>query len=691
MITIEIALIYNATLLFALGVIYEISYLLPARWKNTAFLVKGLLIGFVCVLVMSLPFEVEKGVAIDTRSIMLSVAAIIFGTVPSVIAAIIALVYRVFFIGGSGTFAGCILIICSVIIGLLWRKKMRTIKPKAQVLHLYLMGLVVHVVMLLCILLIPPNPFEILDKLSFTIMVIFPIATVMLGMLLLRQRSRNEELMKLAEAESRYRSLFQNNHAVLLLINPDTGRIIDANPAASSYYGWEHEQLISMNISEINTLSPSEVEQEMRKAIFEKRHYFLFKHRRASGEVADVEVYSGPIQFSGQTLLYSIVHDVSEQNKSRKELGESEQRFRSVVENAPDAIYITVDYKIVYVNKEMVRLMGAGSVDDLLGRTVWDHIHPQYHDIVNQRTRMMSEASLNALSIEEVYVRLDGSYISVDVSAVAINYQDTPGYLVFVRDVSERKRIENLKLEMEAQQRQQQKLESIGTLAGGVAHEINNPIHGIMNYAELILDEKNISEQGISYAQEIIHETERISVIVKNLLQFSRHEKQTHSYASVYDIIGQTISLISTVIKKDQISLDIRLDDGLPEIKCRSQQIQQVLMNLLTNARDALNMRYPQYDENKVIKVRCSLFERDDRRWVLISVEDQGVGITDAVRERMFDPFYSTKPRETGTGLGLSISHGIVKDHHGKIDVETKLGEYTRFMVELPVDNGWQL
>ena len=177
-------------------------------------------------------------------------------------------------------------------------------------------------------------------------------------------------------------------------------------------------------------------------------------------------------------------------------------------------------------------------------------------------------------------------------------------FIYFFRREVKRKTLEleaanRERLEIEVQLRQQQRLEAIGTLAGGVAHEINNPIHGIMNYAELISDGLDETEPRLEYAKEIIRETDRIAVIVKNLLQFSRHEKQAHSYASVYDIVDQTVSLVNTIIKKDQITLDIDMDEGLPDIKCRSQQIQQVLMNLLTNARDALNEKYPEFDTNK--------------------------------------------------------------------------------------------
>ncbi len=234
---------------------------------------------------------------------------------------------------------------------------------------------------------------------------------------------------------------------------------------------------------------------------------------------------------------------------------------------------------------------------------------------------------------------------------------------------------------------QQQRLDSIGTLAGGVAHEINNPINGIMNYGQLILDSLDADSENAEYAKEIIFETNRIAVIVKNLLQFSRNEKEEHNYANVKNIIEQTLSLIKTVIKHDQIDLQIDVPEDLPQLKCISQQIQQVIMNLMTNSRDALNEKYEGYHEDKIIKLYCKQFNKENHKWIRITVEDHGNGIPEAIKEKVFEPFFSSKSRDAGTGLGLSISHGIIKDHHGELSFETKEGFYTKFYLDLPVDN----
>jgi len=254
--------------------------------------------------------------------------------------------------------------------------------------------------------------------------------------------------------------------------------------------------------------------------------------------------------------------------------------------------------------------------------------------------------------------------------------------------VIERKKMLEEKQALEAELRHQQKLQSIGILAGGVAHEINNPINGIMNYAQLIIDDLNEDSHLAEFAGEIIHEAERVSVIVRNLLTFARQEKQTHSLAHIIDIIEATLSLIRTIIRHDQITLDVTVPKDLPQIKCRSNQIQQVLMNLITNARDALNQRYPEYDSNKLITVTSRVVVKEKQKWLRTTVEDRGVGITPETKAQMFDPFFTTKPKEMGTGLGLSISYGIVYDHHGELHVQSEPGQYTRFHLDLPADNG---
>ena len=501
-------------------------------------------------------------------------------------------------------------------------------------------------------------------------------------------RKKSESALRASEA--RYRNLFHDNYSVQIIIDSESGQIFDANSAACHFYGLTLSELKSKKLWDIN---PSEIHfiLEKLKQTYECGTNMVFtKHIRYDGEIRDVEVFSGRTEIEERKLVHAIVHDITERKKAERNLIESEKRFRLFFENAPDSIFVQTDYRIAYANPKTVELFGAASEDELITAYIPDLFSEQHIDEVKERIHILNDLKLPVPLKEETIIRRDGTTIDVEVSSVPFNFNGLDGSLVYMRDITERREYERNKDELEMQLRQRQKLESIGTLAGGVAHEINNPVNGIINYAQLIIDDADSDHLKV-YSNEIIHEGKRVAEIVKNLLSFARQEKQSHSPAQISDIINQTISLIRTVIRHDQITLDMNIPEGLPSIKCRSQQIQQVIMNLITNARDALNAKYDGFHEDKRIILNCGMFERDGRRWLKVIIEDHGTGIPDDIIDKVFDPFFTTKPREKGTGLGLSISHGIVEDHHGELYFETAVGKFTRSILELPIDNGWSI
>jgi len=292
---------------------------------------------------------------------------------------------------------------------------------------------------------------------------------------------------------------------------------------------------------------------------------------------------------------------------------------------------------------------------------------------------LMNSGAINGFVMRKRYIKPDSSLVWVNLTITKTNLTGSrPTHICMMEDITD-------KIDMAARLEQQQRLESIGTLASGVAHEINNPINGIMNYAQLIMDAANESSDNVDFASEIIHETERISTIVKNLLQFSRNQKQEVSATNVHDIIESTLSLIRTVIRHDQIDLKVHIPDNMPKVLCISQQIQQVIMNLLTNSRDALNDKYKEYAENKILSLSCSVVQKDKTDWIRISIKDNGNGIPERIQEKIFNPFFTTKGRDKGTGLGLSLSYGIVKDHGGQLSFDTEAGVFTQFDLDLPI------
>ncbi len=368
----------------------------------------------------------------------------------------------------------------------------------------------------------------------------------------------------------------------------------------------------------------------------------------------------------------------------QNQIKENERKYKLLFENMQLGVIIhemifdkdgvAVDYKILDMNKQAAKIFSEEK-KEMIGKTALQIFKDEKAPHLEQYEKVAREgATINF----ETYYESMNKYFNV------IAYSTEPNNFITVfDDITENKELGEKKKLLEANIRNQQKLESIGTLASGVAHEINNPINGIMNYGQLIVDLTEYNSEINNYAKEIIDESIRISKITKNLLQFSRFESTAYEKIMIGDILSKTISLVNTLISKEQIKMEFNYEDSI-EVYCRPQQIQQVVMNILTNARSALNEKYERYDDNKIIEVGCYEFIKEHEKWVRIIVEDHGSGIPKELQEKIFDPFFTTRSRCEGTGLGLSISHGIITEHKGELYFETEEGEYTKFFIELP-------
>lgn len=365
---------------------------------------------------------------------------------------------------------------------------------------------------------------------------------------------------------------------------------------------------------------------------------------------------------------------------------ESRQSVQSIVENMPvmmDAL--DEDLHIIAWNRECERVTGYRAEEIVGNENAMKILYPEDE----YRETLLSESAAldrNFRNTEWIITCKDGTQRTISWSNISKEFP-IPGWHTWAIgvDITARKQAEEQRVAVEAQLRQSQKLESIGTLAGGVAHEINNPINGIMNYAQLILDRLGADHEVSGFATEIGRETERVATVVRNLLSFARDERKPSSPAQMHKIVESTLLLIRTIIKNDHVIVESNIPEDLPSVVCRGQQVQQVILNLLTNARDALNEKYPGYDENKKITISSHTFKKDGKEWLRTTVEDLGIGVPEEIIDVIFDPFFSTKPRDKGTGLGLSISHGIITDHGGSLSAESKPGEWTRFHIDLPI------
>lgn len=251
--------------------------------------------------------------------------------------------------------------------------------------------------------------------------------------------------------------------------------------------------------------------------------------------------------------------------------------------------------------------------------------------------------------------------------------------LLLISDITE-------KMVMQAEAMQAAHMASLGELASGVAHEINNPVTGIINYGQILLNECHPESMERDLGERIVKEGDRISRIVKTLLSYARDGREEKRSTALSAILEESIILTQSQIRKEGINLKIDLADDLPEIHANLQQIQQSFINIINNARYALNEKYPGRHEDKRLEITGEKITTGGRPFVRIVFYDRGDGIEAHELPLITKQFFSTKPFGKGTGLGLNITEKIIKDHEGNLRFESSKGEFTRVIIELPAE-----
>ncbi|MGA1826428.1 MAG: ATP-binding protein [bacterium] len=359
-------------------------------------------------------------------------------------------------------------------------------------------------------------------------------------------------------------------------------------------------------------------------------------------------------------------------------------------------IVVDPDGTIRTVNQAACKLLNYESEDNLVGKPIEKIFakDPLFHH-GNEMKRLISEGSIR--NYDTVYQTSDNIEIPMNLSASVM--RDKKGILLgtvcVARDMREiQKLIADLRRaykelqSAQAQLIQSSRLASMGVLAAGVAHEINNPMNIIINYAGLLEDELESGTEHANYVKAILKEGQRIIEIVQSLLAFARNDRQDRAPCRIIDVINASITFMEAYLANDGIRVQTLYDEtNLPIIKAKSDQLKQVFINFILNARDALNEKYPLPHPNKIITIKVGKGKRNEKEYLWIFFQDNGIGIQKEDIDKIFDPFFTTKRAGKGTGLGLSISYGIIADHKGDITVESERGEKTTFIINLPIEN----
>lgn len=385
------------------------------------------------------------------------------------------------------------------------------------------------------------------------------------------------------------------------------------------------------------------------------------------------------IEHSKLGFFQELQQTVTELQQSNRELEEQRREIAAIIDGITDVMMVlSEDLRILSVNNEFHKLFPEGNP---IGRHCYELF--RHTGFACPECPAFRSLSTNTVCKEIAVFRINDCNYQFEMLASPLK---SPGglenrVLIFKRDVT-------LEKEFQAKYYQAEKMATVGTLATGIAHEVNNPLMAISGYAEGIQRRLRkygdcmpgeVAQEFVDYTATILKECARCQKIVRSLLNFGHPETSVFGIVNLNDVIKETLNILGHHLKKSRkIGLELALGADLPLIYADEPRLKQVMLNLLTNAMDALD------GMEGVITVRTRKEGGDS---VIIEVEDTGVGISPAIKDRLFDPFFTTKPMGKGIGIGLATCYGIIKDHDGEIDVRSVEGEGSCFMVTIPIQS----
>ena len=489
------------------------------------------------------------------------------------------------------------------------------------------------------------------------------------GEMVIQCNIRNITRRKEAEKELKLRAKLLDNAVDSIFLHTLDGKFIYVNAVACQSLGYSKGELLKINLSAI-TVPGVDIEAQWKQLLDKGQAVFESIQLRKDGSIMPVEVHTRIVEVGNDKLILSVVHDTSERKKAEESLRNSEARYRSLLNNLKlGIIRVTVEPPgiILEVNPAMEEITGY-TKDELIGMDITKlYLRP------GDRDRILDQLYSSGVAInkELPWLKKDGSQISIMDRLTLV--KDSNGKLLYLDAI-----IEDVTWyrAMQEQLLLNDRLASVGELASGIAHELNNPLTAVMGFSELLL-EKDLASDVKEDLQTVYDEAQRAGKIVKNLLTFARKHPVAKQLMSVNSAIEEVLELRAYEHKLNNIQVVKNFAPDLPEIKGDLFQLEQVLLNIICNA------EYFMIEAHGGGTLTITTEQADNLVRILLA--DDGPGLEKGKKGYIFDPFFTTKPVGKGTGLGLSISHGIVSNHGGTIYAQSELGEGTTFIMELPI------
>ncbi len=480
------------------------------------------------------------------------------------------------------------------------------------------------------------------------------------------------------------------------------GRVTRMNPTAERLTGWTMAGAGGKPLTEIFPIinaqtrapAPDPVQQVLASGsvVALANHTALLARDGKEYQIFDsaAPIRNRTGKLVGVVLVFA---DVTEQYRVRQKLQASEARFRTLIEWSPEPVRVHRDNVVIYVNPAAIKLFGANSAEELVGKSVFDRIHPDSREAARARLAATRDGAFVAPKAELKFTRIDGAVLDLEVQGTTIDFEGAPAVHASLHDITERKRADAVRTTLEAQLRESQKMEAIGTLAGGIAHDFNNIIGTVLGNTELARHDAGSNSAVQESLEEIRKAGHRARDLVQQILSFSRRQPTERRPIEIASVVAESVRLLRTTLPA-RVRVESSVAPGLAPVLADPIQIEQVLINLGINASQAMAGEPGRIEirvEPAVLSAAAAALlssELAPGSYACLSVSDDGEGMDEATQARIFEPFFTTKPLGEGTGLGLAVVHGIVRSHDGALAVHSAPGKGSRFDVYLPIAEG---
>lgn len=494
-------------------------------------------------------------------------------------------------------------------------------------------------------------------------------------------RLRFDKEMALKTSEQRIRTIFEASQAGIVLVNP-RGQITLANRRMAEMFGVAQDALLGMSYPELvspgeRTAGDGRMQQLIAgeiESVSSERHYL-----RQDGSIFWGHL-SGRRMLDAQgrvVAVVGVISDLSELKNAVDEINRAKDYFFSILNSIADPVFVKDDRRrLVLVNDAFCRLLGKDRTC-LLEHREPDFLAPDQLDMVQTHDELVLSSGEPQSHEQEMTDALGRVCVFLAHRSAYVDPDGKRFIVVALRDMTEQKSLQH-------QTMRAAQMAAVGQLASGVAHEINNPITGVINCAQLLISRQAVAEDNQPILDRIIREGDRIAKIVKSLLFCARDSGDKREPADLQDLLVDVLHLSRDQLGHDQIDLQLSLSDSLPVVSVNPQQFEQVILNLISNARHALNERGCADPAPKILRIATDLIDTPEGLFCRVSVYDNGTGIPSGILERLGRPFVTTKPAGVGTGLGLSVSMEIVKRFDGALTITSEPGKFTEVQLTFP-------